>query len=159
MADDSKGRNYYMMNLESIKKISEEAYYLLCEIENNKVSDGTYVLENGVYVNVETYFTQPRKTRRFEVHRRYIDIHYMILGKEMIVVEDVLVLAEQNISEEYDNVRDIEFYIDNGVGKEYIIKSGDFLILYPEDGHMPCVETEKGELVQKAVVKIPVRKG
>ena len=43
-------------------------------------------MQNGMYVNIESYTTQLREDRKFEAHRRYIDVQYMISGKELITV-------------------------------------------------------------------------
>lgn len=134
---------------------------------------GTYQLPKGIYLNVESYETQPRDSRVFEAHRRYIDFQYMIDGREIISVceKDAL-----HCIEKYDQERDIEFYrsveMHSGEsaddtkwcvpghkkkGKDYVLTQGEGLLLYPNHAHMPCLRFgEKGVHVKKAVFKIPI---
>ena len=39
---------------------------------------------------------------------------------------------------------------------DYVLETGDFLILYPKDVHMPCVCVNEKSSVRKIVVKVPV---
>lgn len=141
-----------MRNLDSLKRISIEAYDFIKAIEQDSYPDGRYELKNGVYVNIDSYSTQYRSERRFEAHRRYIDIQYMIIGSEIIT----LCKAEGlNISESYDYERDIEFYDNSLCGIDNVLGEGDYLIIYPDEAHMPCICIGEKKMVKKAVIKIP----
>lgn len=49
------------------------------------------------------------------------------------------------------------FYSYSG-GKENLLLPGDYLILYPKDGHMPCVYIDEPELVRKIVIKLKINR-
>ena len=141
-----------MKDLYRIREISHTAYQFLENFNPREYQDGRINLDNGVYVNIESYETQPRNSKQFEAHKKYIDIQYMIDGEEIIVVAPVSTLT---ISEIYDEVRDIEFYYNRNCGNELIIKSGEFVVIRPGEGHMPCVSLSGTRKVRKAVMKVP----
>ncbi len=142
------------MDLEKIKELSEEVYRYVKDTDMKSVPLGRHFFHNHIYANVEEYSTKNRSSARFESHRKYIDIQYIISGSEKIIVDDVKKLE---VMEKYVPERDIAFYYDRGKGREYELKEGDFLILYPEEGHMPCIsiDEEDPKHVKKMVFKIP----
>ena len=142
------------MDLEKIRELSEEVYRYVRDTDMKSVPLGRHFFHNHIYANVEEYATKRRQDARFESHRKYIDIQYIISGSEKIIVDDV---KELEVMEQYAPDRDIAFYYDRGKGKEYELKEGDFLILYPEEGHMPCISIKEKDPkhVKKMVFKIP----
>lgn len=155
MATDCKGRDCGVMgsNIEEIKQISEVAYNFLRDFKPSEYADGRYELEKGVYVNIETYETQERKERKFEIHEKYIDVQYIIDGEELITLARV---ADLILQDAYDSQRDIAFYQTGVQGKDYYVGKGRFLIIKTGVAHMPCVCVNGKQTVRKAVVKIPV---
>ena len=143
-----------MTSLEPVKSLSMDAYEFLSKLKDETPAEGRYDLADGVFVNIQSYKTCERSTRQFEAHRDYIDLQYIISGREIIVVEDTEVLRKHGTAKEY--TPDIEFFFDHGAGKAYTLNPGDYLILRPQDAHMPCVCVDKPEEAVKAVVKIPV---
>ena len=117
-----------------------------------EIEDTQYYLENGIYVNIESYLTKAYDESRYESHRKYVDLQYLISGVERILVLDA---SKCNPLTEYDDKKDIIFY-SKEEGKEYILRKGQGVILYPTNAHMPCLEAGDIEFVKKAVFKIPV---
>ena len=116
------------------------------------IDTGKHIIGNdGMYVNVESYNT--KTDANYEAHRKYIDIQYMINGVEYIGVTDI---GECRVVEEYDNDRDIEFLVKNGGDEYQVLKTGDFIVLFPNDAHKPSISPSKQTNVRKAVVKVPV---
>ena len=115
----------------------------------SNLSDGRYELDGDDYVNIQTYTTKPDAD--FEAHRDYVDIQYMISGEEMIGVTDY---NKCQTTVEYDSEKDIEFL--SGEGEYHLMKSGDFMVLYPEDAHKPSISADVDfpSAVRKAVVKV-----
>ena len=137
-----------------LKEISNDAYEFLKCFDPLNYDDGRYDLNNGMYINIESYTTHLRQERKFEVHKKYIDVQYMISGKELITVCPVDKLVCVDV---YDPNRDIAFYQNALIGIDKIITSGEFLILRPGEAHMPCICVDEQARVRKAVIKIPVR--
>ena len=140
-------------SIEEIKKISEVAYTFLSSFKPAEYADGRYELEEGVYVNIETYETQERKDRRFETHERYMDVQYVIEGEELITLAKV---EELTLQDAYEPQKDIAFYQTSVQGNDYCVGKGQFLVIETGVAHMPCVCVNGKQIVRKAVVKIPV---
>lgn len=117
----------------------------------NKISDGKHALSGDDFVNLQTYTT--KSDADFEAHRNYIDIQYIISGKEIIEVTEYNTCKEKI---KYNGDNDIEFLSGNGTAHE--IREGEFMILYPNDAHKPSISIDKNapDTVRKAVVKIKI---
>ena len=154
MAANCESRDSSVINssIEEIKQMSEVACNFLRDFKPAEYADGRYELEDGVYVNIETYETQERKDRRFEVHEKYIDVQYIVEGEELITLSKIEGL---NLQEAYDPQRDIAFYQTSVQGKDHFVSEGQFLIIETGVAHMPCVCVNGKQTVRKVVVKIP----
>ena len=116
----------------------------------NLIEDGKYeILGDDVYANVQTYET--KDDALFEAHRKYIDIQYMIKGREKIGITDY-----QNCTtmEEYNSEKDIEFLSPTSTQDSQILEEGNFVVLFPHDAHQPSINPNKKEIVKKVVVKV-----
>ena len=118
----------------------------------NEMADGKYTIDGErVYASVQTYET--KLEAKYESHRKYIDIQYLIKGSEKIGVTD---LANCITCIEYDSERDLEFY-DINRNDEYIeLSEGSFAIFYPYDAHKPSIAIKTPATVKKVVVKVAV---
>ena len=109
---------------------------------------GKTELDHGAFYSVSDTKLSKKEERRFEYHRKFIDIQYIVDGVEEMEYADINALPEGSFNEGSD----IGFT--NGEGTALILKSGDFAVFFPEDAHKPCI----GEgVVRKVVVKIPVK--
>ena len=142
--------------------VNSETYYSLSEniqrgfewLKTNdlkNISDGRYDINDDLYVNVQTYDT--KEDAKYESHRKYIDIQYMITGKEYVGVVD---LNKCKTCEEYDLDKDIEFYTCSEENPYQILNEGDFLLFYPHDAHKPSINPDAKIKVKKAVVKVRI---
>lgn len=112
---------------------------------------GKYILKgDSLFVIVDEYITQDVEERRYEAHRKYIDLQYIIKGEELIGVEK---LAEVNLLESYDRKRDIAFY-EKAEGNYRLADHRVFFIFFPNDAHQPCVKVDQSGPVKKIVFKI-----
>lgn len=115
---------------------------------------GKHIINDDVYVSVEEYDTVESNEKKYESHREYIDLQYVIHGTEIIEVSDVTNLRKATV---YDKEKDIIFYentiFENKV-EIVVLKAGDFVVLYPEDGHKPGIKCDNRQHVKKAVFKI-----
>ena len=121
----------------------------------DRMIEGQYDIGNGIYINVESYMTQKNAEKEYEVHRRYIDIQYIISGEEKIyVAKDNVQCARSN----YDVANDIELLskevdLDS---VEYKLSAGEMVVIMPRLAHKPCISYNTSSLVKKAVFKIPI---
>ena len=115
---------------------------------------GKHIISDDVYVSVEEYDTVESNEKKYESHIEYIDLQYVIHGTEIIEVSDVTNLRKATV---YDKEKDIIFYentiFENKV-ERVVLKAGDFVVLYPEDGHKPGIKFDNRQHVKKAVFKI-----
>lgn len=125
------------------------------KFEEEKLPDGAYEIDGErVFANIQTYRTKHQdENSRFEAHKKYIDVQYIVSGIEKIrwaKLEDVTETEER-----YSKGQDIAFY--SGDAKfDFVLTKGAFLLLYPQDAHMPGLSDEKDVTVRKIVFKIAV---
>ncbi len=104
----------------------------------------------NIYAMVQEYDTKPLAEGKWEAHRSYIDIQYIIEGEELL--GDVLA-DRLSPMVPYNAEKDIEFLA--GEGNMVKLYRDDFMILYPHDAHMPGIAVqEKSAKVRKVVLKI-----
>ena len=142
-------------NSDNYKNISEgirKGFNWLKNIDLLKIDDGRYDIEgDSIYANVQTYDT--KETALFEAHKKYIDIQYMIKGEELVGVAPY---TDCQITETYDENRDIEFMNCCGRCWHETLNEGDFLIFFPNDAHQPSLISGEKRRVKKVVVKVRI---
>lgn len=111
---------------------------------------GRYAIQgDDVYAMVQSYNTKPHDAGRWEAHRRYIDVQFVLDGVETMGVGAV---AGMTVSEPYDPKRDVGFF--KGAGDLFTLRAGMFAILLPHDAHMPGLMAGPVSPVTKIVVKV-----
>ncbi|WP_347713250.1 YhcH/YjgK/YiaL family protein [uncultured Fretibacterium sp.] len=103
----------------------------------------------NLFMDVVETTTEPHAARRFEAHRRYIDIHITLQGEEWYgyaPVEDLKAV------EPYSAERDIQFF--TGEGVYFQVPAGQFVLFFPEDAHKPCVCFKEPGNVRKLILKV-----
>jgi biofilm protein TabA len=122
----------------------------------HNMADGRVEIDGqDVFALVQRYETVKTDTPKFEYHRQYIDIHYIVSGKEVIGWAPV---EQMTITEAYDMEKDICF---GTVPKEEItpvyLQAGQLAVLYTEDGHAPKLAADAPSHVVKIVVKVAAK--
>jgi YhcH/YjgK/YiaL family protein len=100
---------------------------------------------------VQEYNTKSKDEGKWEAHRRYIDLQYIVQGAENIGHANIHQLQQG----EYDANKD--FLPFDGDGNFFTLQSSYFVLLLPEDAHMPGLAVASPAPVKKVVVKIAVR--
>jgi YhcH/YjgK/YiaL family protein len=107
-----------------------------------------------IYAFVQQHATKPVAEKLLEVHRRYIDIQYMVRGREIIQWAPLADLRECTMA--FDPKVDAALYKCTPDMVPVPLLPGQFTILFPEDGHAPsCAWGDPAE-VRKVVVKVQV---
>ena len=112
---------------------------------------GRYELDGkNLFVLVQEY--DSKTDAKWEYHRKYIDIQYIVSGKEIITWDNI-----RNVPEgvEYNEEKDIAKFDMEG-GTDVVMEAGYYSILYPQDLHQPGRVFDKVEPIKKIVVKIAV---
>jgi len=108
--------------------------------------------DKQMFVMVQGYTTEPRASCRFEAHRRYIDIQFMMAGEEIIEITETQSLAPDG---PFQAERDLGFFqTPEDPCTRLILRPGDFAVFFPEDAHMPKVQVNGPCALRKAVVKV-----
>lgn len=116
------------------------------------LADGKVYLDGDrLYVSIQSYKTKNWEDCKYEAHRRYIDIQYIISGSEIITVTDKEGLTERA---PYSDEKDVVFFQDDKKGTDFVLNAGDYVVVFPDDVHKPKVRAGESSDVKKAVVKI-----
>lgn len=140
---------YYVLG-EKFKK----AFEFLKTADLKGIKDGSYEIDGKeIYANIQSLKTKPDDEKKWEVHRKYIDIQYVILGKEKMGYG--LLKDYSEIEKSYDNKKDVEFL--NGEKFNFIdVEAGNFVIFYPNDVHAPMLASDKPMDIKKVIVKVAI---
>jgi YhcH/YjgK/YiaL family protein len=132
----------------------EKAFAVLAEPAIAQKPDGRYSIDgDDVYFIVQHYATRPIDPRRFESHKKYIDIQVLIAGEEMLGCSPT---AGLEVVVPYDEGKDIMFHHAPEVVTWTRLKPGVFCLLFPHDAHLPCCQLTHPTPVHKVVFKIRV---
>lgn len=134
-----------------IKELSATGYELTLKALSGVMEDGRYELDNGAYAFISSYVTKGIKEGLYEAHKAFTDVQIILSGKETIGVCSLETMKKGECVKPYEY--DIELYKVEG-GKLNVLESGDYLILTPNDAHMPGV-SEQPTAIRKLVLKIP----
>ncbi len=144
--DQEEFKKQYQANQEGWDK----AFAYLKSGELAGIAPGRYEIDGE---NVFAIITEgPAKefdSTRFEAHLNYIDIHYVIEGKEKIGKAPV---ASANIIQEYDSAKDIAFYTADG--KYYESSPEIYFIMFTGDAHRPGIKADDSAVLKKLVIKV-----
>ena len=134
------------------KRIAAALEYLR-QTDFARLAPGRYDLDgDNVYALVQEYTTKPRDKGRWEAHRRYIDVQYLAAGIERIGYANAQRLT---VTEAYDAAKDALFL--EGEGDFLLMRPGMFMMLAPEDAHMPGLAAAAPAPAKKVVVKVLVQ--
>lgn len=142
-------------NLEQYRGISKNldfAIEYIMKTDFSRSEEGRYtILGDRVFAMVQTPDTKSRSVAKWEAHKKYMDIQFLIEGDESIGFQTLETLT---IFQDYDTEKDIVFFDDNGLGFFVPLKGNDFVICFPQDAHMPLIQGSKSERIKKVVVKV-----
>jgi len=103
------------------------------------------------YALIQTVSPEGPERRRFEAHRRYLDVQWVFQGRECIYVDSSDGLT---VDTQYEPANDIEFFRDPPRPSTVILEPGDFALFYPQDAHKPCCYAGDSSRIRKVVLKI-----
>lgn len=99
------------------------------------------------------YETKKFDLSKFENHQKFIDIHYIIKGQEMIGLTPIDLLIPNM---EYDSENDYQLF-DGEVKDTIVLAEGEFLFLFPGEAHVTGGSVNESiEKITKIVFKVPV---
>jgi YhcH/YjgK/YiaL family protein len=146
--DQLKNSHIYFQLGESFEK----AFKYLSETDFTNLEPGRYEIDgDNVYALVQSYNTKPASSGRWEAHKQFADIQYIVSGKEKMgftSFDKVIPIEGYNADKDY------AFY--KGEGNFLIVDEGNMAVFFPTDIHMPSLALHIPKEVKKVVVKVRV---
>jgi len=132
------------------KKLWDAAFAFLKDQHLDEILPGKYpIVGEEVFASVTEAPSKNKEEVKWESHKNYIDLQYIIKGKEMIGIADT---SKATIIKPY--TVDVINY--DAEGTYYISEPGKFFLFFPNDAHRPVIKVEGYDVVKKIVIKIQV---
>lgn len=143
-----KINNYNNHNFENNN--IRRAFQYLDKIDINNLQVGKYEIDGEkIFFIVTRYNTIDEDKALWEVHEKYIDIHYIIEGTEKI---GYTTLDKFDVVEKYKN--DLDVALGNAKGDFYLLGKGEFMILNTQEVHKPAITINNEVEVTKIILKV-----
>ncbi len=131
----------------------EKAFEFLATENLATIEKGKYKLEgDNLVANIDEYTTKNEEDARFEAHKIFADIQYVISGEEKI---GVVPFSTTTVTDKYVESKDIAF-LTAPQNNYRQADSKTFFVFFPGDAHRPCVKTNTNSRVRKVVMKIRI---
>jgi YhcH/YjgK/YiaL family protein len=128
----------------------KQAFNYISSIDVHAIPVGRHEIDDSMYVLVQEYTTKLKEQGKWEAHRRYIDLQYVVQGAENMGYANIHHLQQGEYIPEKD------FLPLFGEGDQVALRSGCFVLLFPEDAHMPSMALGETAPARKIVLKIAV---
>lgn len=145
-----------VQNAEIYSQISPNLKVALEFMQNNdlaQMEEGHHPLADG---NVDIiikkgYSTKAEEQCKWENHLEFIDIQYLLSGREKIAYCNT---TQMQVKTAYDPKTDKILYHNTDKGFYTKLGAGDFIILFPNDAHMTLISDGDASVNSKAVIKV-----
>ena len=146
--------NIHEATLENHKKLHprfDVAFEALKKLVLENAEVGTYEIDGtNIYAMVQEYETKPFSEKNFETHKEYIDIQYIVSGKEAMGFETLDKLTPMG---EY--TPDVQFFYMNEEYDKLRLRSDEYVVFFPDEPHAPgAAVDDMPSKVKKIVVKV-----
>jgi YhcH/YjgK/YiaL family protein len=148
--DKLENAKYYLSVSPWVKKALE--YLQSTDLKNLPL--GKYPIDgDNVIVSCIMKTTKPYAEAKLETHDKYLDLHYLVEGKE-----DILCGFLQDTVKVTEDMPEIDCRYYDGPSKPFTIGNDRFIIVFPTDIHAPGLSHKDGEVQtnKKIIVKIRV---
>jgi len=135
----------------NIHPLFKKAFDYISKNDFLKFPAGKHEIEQDrLFALVNHYFSKSIDESFSESHKKYIDIQFVVSGKERMGFG----LIENFSHEPYDAEKDLQKHV--GKLSFVDVEKNQFVIFFPEDVHMPGLIIDEPEEVIKVVVKVAV---
>ena len=130
----------------------EKAFAFIKRAVAENLPVGKYEIDGkDLYASISEYTAKASQDGKFEGHREYIDIQFIVSGTETMELVDI---TRATPNTEYNEVKDVEFYANEENATVALVTAGDYGIFYPSDIHKPGIMYKTPSAVKKIVVKV-----
>lgn len=125
----------------------------LKQTDFNALPAGNYDLQGkDIYVQVIDMTTKPFAETRPETHRQYVDVQFLVRGREKIgVASDT---GNNGVAEDLLAECDLLFCKTMENESTLTMTPGSFAVFLPSDVHRPGCAFDRPEAIRKVVVKV-----
>ena len=106
---------------------------------------------NKLFAKALRLDTRARDACKWESHREYVDLQYILGGGEVIEWAPAAKLVADGA---YDEKTDFQFYAPAEADALLSMQDGLFAFLFPSDGHKPLVSDGNNRQIHKVITKI-----
>ncbi|WP_299823539.1 YhcH/YjgK/YiaL family protein [uncultured Pontibacter sp.] len=143
----ANAQRYYALH-----PLFEKAFSYLRDTNLATASTGVHEIDGkNLFAIVSEAAGVTEQEYKLEVHRKYIDIQYVVSGTDRMGWKDLAKCDAPN--DPYNAERDAAFFPDK-TSSWFDVPTGSFTIFYPDDAHAAMVTGEN--IVRKVVLKIAV---
>lgn len=136
---------------DSVHPLFKAAFQWIAENSKDDIQDGRFELNGDKLVALtQHYNTHPFDPKKFEAHKKYIDIQYIISGSEKIHLGNP---NQMTTAVPFNEIKDIAFF--EGHGYDVTMNAGDFMVIWPHEAHVPGADAYLSAVpVHKIVMKV-----
>lgn len=130
----------------------DKAFQFMATNNLEELASGKYPIDGDqVFASVTDNVDKPFENTKWEAHKKYIDLQYIIKGKEKMGEAS---FENEKVVKPYDAAHDVALYeIDKG--KYYVADPTTFYLFFPSTTHRPSIMVDTNK-VKKLVIKIHV---
>jgi len=148
--DKSVNSAEFKRQYEGNKAMWDKVFSFLNDSKLSTLAAGRYPIDGeNAYATIAIGAPKNLEDVKWESHRKYIDLHYVILGKVQL---GVCPLPLAQVTEPYDEKKDAAHY--NANGKYYVATPQKFFLFFPYDVHRPDIKVKGFDTLKKLVIKI-----
>lgn len=151
LPDESVNKKEFYGEFQKNKELWIQAFEYLKNLHPDSLETGKINLSGeDLYATISEYVTKNEEEAKFESHRKYADIQYVISGEEKIGIEN---FKKPEVSVPYDETKDVAFYSVRSRNFR-VADNRVFFVFFPDDLHCPGVKTGENMKVKKLVIKV-----
>ena len=107
---------------------------------------------DSLYALQQSYETSDAMGKPYEAHKKYIDVQYVVRGREALLWSPITHLE---LTMKYSEDLDASF-LRGEDGVPLYLKDGMFTVLFPQDAHKPGCIWANSMPIKKIVVKVRI---
>ena len=136
---------------ESNKELWDKVFAFLADSKKlNELAPGKYPIDGeNAYASITLGPPKKLEDAKWESHRKYIDLQYVISGKIQLGLAP---LSIAQVIVPYDAGRDGANY--TAEGKYFEATPKNFFLFFPNDVHRPDIKVDGYDIIKKLVIKI-----
>ena len=152
--DESINRREFAISYFKLKDRWDKAFEYMSNPNLKDLEAKRYDIDgNNLYALVQQYNSKNEADARYESHKKYIDIQYVLSGKELMGIGPMSDLQE--IQQPYNESSDIQYFSVSKITNRKA-EAGRFLIFFPSDAHRPGLKDGENSPVKKVVLKLKI---